>query len=171
MIAIDILYLVDRLEALVSKGTRVPMTNKTMVSEEEFMEIIDQMRLAIPEEIKQAKKVQAERERMLAQTQEEAARILSLAKEDASHVMSESSIVKAAQERARQIDLQAKADAETTRQGADTYAAQVLTELQARLDQISSQIATLRSQVANGVDYIKEKQGDPEQVRDVETVS
>ncbi len=171
MIAIDILYLVDRLEALVSKGTRVPMTAKTMVSEEEFMEIVDQMRLAIPEEIKQAKKLQSERERMIAQTQEEAARILSLAKEDASHVMSESSIVKAAQDRARQIELQARADAQTIRQDADTYAAQVLTELQARLDQIGTQIATLRSQVANGVDYIKEKRGDTGELRDVQTVS
>jgi dsDNA-specific endonuclease/ATPase MutS2 len=144
------------------------MTSKTMVSEDEFMDIIDQMRIAIPEEIKQAKKVQAERERMLAQTQEEAARILSLAKEDASHVMSESSIVKSAQERARQIELQARADADSVRQGADTYAAQVLTELQGRLDQIAAQISTLRSQVANGVDYIQEQQGDPDEVSSLE---
>ena len=61
MIAIDILYLVDRLEALLSKGWRVPLTSKTMIDEDEFLDIVDQMRIAIPEEIKLAKKMQQDR--------------------------------------------------------------------------------------------------------------
>ncbi len=156
MIAIDILYLVDRLEALFGKGWRVPMTSKTMVEEDEFMDIIDQMRIAIPEEIKLAKKMQSERDRVLAQTQEEAARILALAKEDADRLVSESSVAQAAEQRARQIDLQAKDEADRIRQGADAYATQVLTEIQGRLEQIAQQVAALQTQVYNGVSYMTE---------------
>src|SRR5512142_929860 len=133
MIAIDILYLVDRLEALLSKGWRVPMTSKTMIDEDEFLDIVDQMRIAIPEEIKLAKKMQQDRERVLAQTQEEAARILALAKEDSARLTNDHSIVKSAQERANQVEQQAKADAAAIRAGADQYATEVLREIQARL--------------------------------------
>ncbi len=157
MIAIDILYLVDRLEALLSKGWRVPMTSKTMIDEDEFLDIVDQMRIAIPEEIKLAKKLQQDRERVMAQTQEEAARILSLAQQDASGLINGHSIVLAAEERARQIEQQALAEASTIRQGADAYATQVLTEIQTRLEQIAQHVATLQGQVYNGVTYIADQ--------------
>ncbi len=157
MIAIDILYLVDRLEALLSKGWRVPMTSKTMIDEDEFLDIVDQMRIAIPEEIKLAKKMQQDRERVLAQTQEEAARILTLAKEDSARLLSDDALVRAAEERARELEEQAKSEAIAIRAGADQYAAQVLTEIQTRLETIAQQVATLQTQVYNGVTYITEQ--------------
>ncbi len=162
MIATDILYLVDRLEALLGKGWRLPMTSKTMIDEDEFLDIVDQMRIAIPEEIKLAKKMQEDRERVLAQTQEEAARILTLAKEDAARLTNEHSIVKSAQERANQVDQQAKAEAATIRAGADQYATEVLREIQGRLETIASQVGALQTQVYNGVNYISEQRGVPE---------
>ncbi len=168
MIAIDILYLVDRLEALLSKGWRVPMTSKTSIDEDEFLDIIDQMRIAIPEEIKLAKKMQQDRERTLAQTQEEAGRILALAKEDAERLVSETAIVQSAQERANQIEEQAQTDAAAIRQGADQYAMQVLADVQARLDQVTQQISALQSQVYNGVKYISDRREEAEMPPPVE---
>ncbi len=168
MIAIDILYLVDRLEALLSKGWRVPMTSKTTIDEDEFLDIIDQMRIAIPEEIKTARKMQQDRERVLAQTQEEAARILALAKEDAERLVSDTVVVQAAQERANQIDEQAQVDAAAIRQGADQYAMQVLGEVQSRLEQVTQQISTLQSQVYNGVKYISDRHDEAEMPTNVE---
>lgn len=168
MIAIDILYLVDRLEALLSKGWRVPMTSKTTIDEDEFLDIIDQMRIAVPEEIKLAKKMQQDRDRVLAQTQEEAARILALAKEDADQLVTQEALVRAAQERARQIDEQAQVDAEAIRQGADQYAMQVLSDVQSRLDLISQQLATLQAQVFNGVKFIADRHEQAEMPTNVE---
>jgi hypothetical protein len=168
MIAIDILYLVDRLEALLSKGWRVPMTSKTMIDEDEFLDIVDQMRIAIPEEIKLAKKMQQDRERVLAQTQEEAGRILALAKEDAARLVNDHAVVKAAQEAADGIQLQAKADAASIRQGADAYATQVLGEIQGRLEQIAQEVAGLQTQVYNGMTYISEQRSQVEVSSSVE---
>ena len=159
MIAIDILYLVDRLEALLSKGWRVPLTSKTMIDEDEFLDIVDQMRIAIPEEIKLAKKMQQDRERVLAQTQEEAARILNLAKEDSARLVNDHAVVRAAQQRALEVEQQAQTEATAIRAGADQYATQVLTEIQSRLEQISQQVAGLQTQVYNGVNYISEQRG------------
>ncbi|OGO37012.1 MAG: hypothetical protein A2Z03_12555 [Chloroflexi bacterium RBG_16_56_8] len=159
MIAIDILYLVDRLEALLSKGWRVPLTSKTMIDEDEFLDIVDQMRIAIPEEIKLAKKMQQDRERVLAQTQEEAARILNLAKEDSARLVNDHAVVRAAQQRALEVEQQAQTEATAIRAGADQYATQVLTEIQSRLEQIAQQVAGLQTQVYNGVNYISEQRG------------
>ncbi|MDE3088052.1 MAG: ATPase [Chloroflexota bacterium] len=154
MIAIDILYLVDRLEALLAKGWRVPVTSKTMIDEDEFLDIVDQMRIAIPEEIKQAKKMVQDRERVLAQTQEEATRIVAMAKEDAARLVNEHAVTKGAEARAGAIEAEAKASALSIRQGADAYVAQSLSELQARLDQVAQQVAGLQTQVYNGLNLV-----------------
>ena len=155
MIAIDVLYLVDRLEALLNKGWRVPMTAKTMIDEDEFLDIVDQMRIAFPEEIKQSKKIVQERDRLIAQAQEEAQRIVEFAKEDAARLTTEHAIVKSAQQAAMQINQQANAVSAQTRQGADEYAAQVLRDLQARLDAVIQQMTTLQTQVINGIGVIE----------------
>ena len=160
MIAIDILYLVNRMEALLVKGWRVPMTSKTMIDEDEFLDIIDQMRIAIPEEIKQSKKIVQERDRVVAQAQEEAQRIAAMAKEDAARLTNEHAVTKAAQTHAEQIESEAKAAALQIRLGADSYAAQALSDLQARLEQLAQQVAALQTQVYNGLNLIS-TQGAP----------
>ncbi|HEX7594027.1 MAG TPA: ATPase [Anaerolineae bacterium] len=157
MIVIDILYLVDRLEALLVKGWRVPMTPKTMIDEDEFLDIIDQMRIAIPEEIKQSKKIVQERDRVVAQAQEEAQRIAAMAQEDAARLTNEHAVTKAAESHAAEVEAEAQASALQIRKGADAYTAQALSDLQARLEQLAQQVASLQTQVYNGLNYVSEQ--------------
>lgn len=156
MIAIDVLYLVDRLEALLNKGWRVPMSAKTMIDEDEFLDIVDQMRIAFPEEIKQAKKIVQDRERIIAQAQEEAKHLIETAKEDAARLTNEHAVVKTAQQQAAQIEKQAQAEAAARERGADQYATQMLKDLHARLEQFAQQIAQMQSQVYNGLNVLQE---------------
>ena len=74
--SVDIFYLLDRLEELVSLGKRVPFYGKVMVEENEFLALVDQLRIAVPNEIKQAQRVIRERQTIIAESHEEAARIL-----------------------------------------------------------------------------------------------
>ena len=157
MIAIDVLYLVDRLEALLNKGWRVPMSAKTMIDEDEFLDIVDQMRIAFPEEIKQAKKIVQERDHIIAQVQEEAKHMIEMAKEDAARLTNEHAVAKSAQQQAAQIEQKAQADASAREKGADEYAQQVLQDLHARLAQFSQQIAQMQSQVYNGLNVLQEQ--------------
>jgi hypothetical protein len=75
----DILHLVDRLEELFNKSRSVWLTRKVMINEDRMLDLIDQMRMAIPEEIKKAQKILNEKDRILAQSQEEANRRITLA--------------------------------------------------------------------------------------------
>ncbi len=155
----DILYLVDRLEAAINKGTAVPFSNKRMIDEDECLDIIDQLRIAVPEEIKQSRRVTQEKDRILAQAKEEADRITTLAREESARMADMSEVVKTAQTRAQAIMAQAEVDAKGTRGGADDYANQVLTELQQRLDELTARVATLQGTVHNGLRMLNDKRG------------
>ncbi|MBL8132996.1 MAG: hypothetical protein JNL42_14140, partial [Anaerolineae bacterium] len=67
----DIQHLVDRLEDLIDEGRHIPFSKLTMIDEERALELIDQMRISIPEEIEKAARVLAQRDRILAQANEE----------------------------------------------------------------------------------------------------
>ncbi len=102
----DIQHLVDRLEDLIDEGRHIPMTKLTMVDEERALEIIDQMRISVPEEVEKANRVINQRDRLMAQANEEAARIVDLAREKS---------------------------AEAIRMEADNYVLEVLNELEGHL--------------------------------------
>ncbi|OQY80377.1 MAG: hypothetical protein B6D41_21120 [Chloroflexi bacterium UTCFX4] len=151
------LYLVDRLEAAINKGTAVPFSNKRMIDEDECLDIIDQLRIAVPEEIKQSRRVTQEKDRILAQAKEEADRIVQMARDEAAHQADLSEVVKTAQARSTAILTQAESDAKVTRGGADDYAQQVLTDLQQRLDELTARVATLQGTVHNGLKILNDK--------------
>ncbi len=146
----DILQLIDRLEELFNEARAVPFTHNVVVDEDRMLEIIDQMRIVIPEEVKKAQQVLSQRDRFLAQAQEEADRTLVLAREKAEQIAGRDNIVLEAQRRAEQILAQARADAEATRRDADDYVVDTLMQLQESLEKIINQ-------VRNGVNIVQDE--------------
>jgi len=150
VIKIDILQLVDRLEELLERGWRLPMGNKVAIDEEMFLNIVDQMRITIPQEIKQAKDIQLERDKYVAQAHEEARRILAQAREDAAKQLDDHELRKAAQAQADKILKQAQLEAERIRQGADEYA-------EAKLKELGRQVGQLQTVIKNGLDALERR--------------
>lgn len=126
----DIQHLVDRLEQILGESRRVPMTTTLLVDEEQVFNIIDQLRVAIPDEVRRANRVESEKERILAQAQEEAARIRQLAKQEAEELIRRDGIVASAHQRAENILERARRDAEVMRHDADVYVVDVLAKLE-----------------------------------------
>ncbi|HMS00312.1 MAG TPA: hypothetical protein PKE62_13750 [Anaerolineales bacterium] len=147
----DILQLIDRLEELFNESKSIPLTRNVMVDEDRMLDIIDQMRIAIPEEVKKAQQLLGQRDRVLAQAQEEANRTLELARQKADQLSSKEVVVQESQRRGEQILAQARTDAENTRGDADDYVMRSLTQLQAELERISNQ-------VANGIRVVQDEQ-------------
>ena len=77
----DIHTLIDKLEDLASQGRSVPLTRNVIVDEDRLLDIIDQMRVSIPDEINRGKQILAQRDRILAQASEEQARTIEIANE------------------------------------------------------------------------------------------
>jgi hypothetical protein len=101
--SVDIFYLLDRLEELVSLGKRVPFYGKVMVEENEFLALVDQLRIAVPNEIKQAQRVIRERQTIIAESHDEAARILDAARKRAEYFVSQEGILNEARLKGEQI--------------------------------------------------------------------
>lgn len=106
----DVLVLLDRLEELVGVGRRLPLSTRVMVEEEEFLELLDRIRAAVPREIQQAQRVVEERSDIITTAQQEAAKILDMARSQAEYIISEQGVTNEARQRGeeylRQVEME-----------------------------------------------------------------
>ena len=144
----DIQHLVDRLEDLVDEGRHLFGTKYTMVDEERALEIIDQMRISIPEEIEKAAGVNQQRDRVLAQANEEAARIVQQARQHSEDLIDDHEMVKQAKVRAEYVLEQAKLESAKITQEADEY-------VLAQLNQLELQFARSLEEIRNGIELMQ----------------
>ena len=124
------MFLLERLESQIATGTGVPRTRKVLVDKDAVLDLIDQLRVAVPEEIHAAKRINAEGERIIEKANEESGRIIARAQEQATYLIGEKGLTEAAQAEGRRIIGEADAAADETRGGADAYAAQILETLE-----------------------------------------
>jgi vacuolar-type H+-ATPase subunit H len=143
VIAIEIHLLIDRLEALlVESRSFPPFTSNVILNRDQFFDIINQMRISIPEEVKKAQRVHRERDRVIAQANEEAERIIALANEQAAKRVTEHEIIQQAEEKAEIVLERARREAQEIRYGADDYARSVLQQLE---EILIEQLTTVRN--------------------------
>jgi vacuolar-type H+-ATPase subunit H len=114
------------------------LSKRVAIDEEAFLNIIDQMRITVPQEIKQAREVALERDKYIAQAHEEARRIIAQAREDAAAQLDEHALRQQAEERASAVLKKAVEEATHIRAGADEYAEGKLRELGRQLDRLQA---------------------------------
>jgi len=151
----DILHLVDRLEELLNQSRPLWFTHNVIVDEDRMLDIIDQMRVAVPDEVKKSQQILVQRDRLMAQAQEEANRTIAIAREKSDQLLERDAIVQQAQARADQIVAQARVEAEQTKQEADYYVIETLTRLEMELDRSLTQ-------VRNGIHTLQRDPQSPE---------
>ena len=154
----DILHLVDRLEELFNESRPVWFTHSVIVDEDRLLDLIDQMRITIPEEIKKSQQLLAQRDRILAQAQEEANRTIALAREKGDKLVEKDPVTQASQIRANQLIEQAKSECEQTKRDADEYVIQTLHALEGELEKSLTQ-------VKNGIMALQIEKPKPEEVK------
>jgi cell division septum initiation protein DivIVA len=145
----DIQHLVDRLEDLIDEGRHMPFSRFTMIDEERALELIDQMRISIPEEIEKANRILTQRDRVLAQANEDAARVLQQARSKGEEMLDQDVNVQAAQNRAANIIEEARQKAQQIRDEADNYVLDVLSRLE---QDLLKNLNTVR----NGINHVNQ---------------
>jgi cell division septum initiation protein DivIVA len=136
----DILYLLDQLEEVLGAGSRLPLTSRTLVDEQEVLDILDQIRVSIPDELKAARKLTQERDQVMADAQAEADQILRSADASAAERVGEHHLVRAAEMRAADIEDRALHQAADIRREADAYASRVLQKLREQIAQVAQTV-------------------------------
>ncbi len=146
----DLQELIDRLEELVQEGRSLPFLRGVLVDEERLWDLIDQMRISIPDEVRKAQQIMAQKDRIIAQAQERAKRIIQRAQQEREALIEESEVVQEARARAEQVLEEAQAEAERIRREAESYALHlfqtVAAQLRDALNQVEKAIAVLEHQ-------------------------
>jgi cell division septum initiation protein DivIVA len=150
---LDIMFLLERLESQIATGTGVPRTRKVLVDKDAVLDLIDQLRVAVPEEIHAAKRINAEGERIIEKASEEAERVTARAQEQATFLIGERGLTEAAQAEGRRIVEEATEAAAGVRLGADAYAAQVLEALEA-------EVRKALAGIEKGIGVLQERQAE-----------
>ena len=168
----DILHLVDRLEEMVGDARRLPVGGGAVMSRQRLLDLIDRMRVAVPREVYDARELLEKRDEVLREAQEEGALLLAKTKEEIEERLKDSAVVKAAEERARELVSQAQERAQELGRSseeqargrlddaqeaslaqmreADVYALQTLRRLEQELDGF---LATVRK----GIDTLEQR--------------
>lgn len=143
----EILSILETLEDLVEKSVSVPFSGKCLVDKEEILEIIKELRLKLPDDIKQAKWVKEERQRILLDAQKEASNMLKDAESKIASMVDEHEITKKAYEQANEIVAAAQKNAREIRLGTKEYADNILNRVEEILSDTMEVIRTNRQEL------------------------
>jgi vacuolar-type H+-ATPase subunit H len=111
-----------------------------VVDQAAALDLVDQLRVAVPEEVRQAKRISQESDRILEKAQEEADRIIARAQEQAAFLIEERELTREAERRGLEIIESGHAQAAEIRRGADEYAASVLVRLEGEVVKVLGSI-------------------------------
>jgi hypothetical protein len=128
----------------------LPLTTNVVLDQNAALGLIDELRVAVPEEVRAAKRINSEGERIMEKAQDEAERIVAKAQEQAAFLIDERGLTQAAEALSRQILADAHVDADEIRRGADEYAVTVLVGLEGDV------VKTLQS-IKKGITLLDER--------------
>lgn len=149
--------LIEQLEDILDHAGKVPLTGKVIVDEDLILEIVDGIRNVLPEEIRQANLILAERDRMMEDARAEGSRIVERAQRQAEQLLDENNIVN--QSRAYSEDLVRKAQqySKEVKIGALKYSDELLRQVEQKLEESHKAIRANREEMSTI--YRKEEPG------------
>lgn len=143
----DVLKLIDEIEDIIEEGTSLPFSKKIMVDMDEVLDIIKEIRIRLPDEIKQASWIKEEKQRILAEAQKDADNLINEAEYRLEELIDQEAITKAAKERAEEVINKAQSTAKEIRLGAMEYADSLLLETQEQLKDVIGQLNENRKEL------------------------
>ncbi len=146
----DILDVLNEMEEMVEDSTKVPLVGKILIDDELILDMIDHVRTALPEEMRQAKVITQERERILDEAQKEAQRIVTEAREEIAKMAGETEIARQAQEHGRDIVEQAQNLSREIKMSAYQFADELLHTLEKNLENNLVTVKNGREELKHG---------------------
>ena len=129
----EVLGVLELLEELIEKAKSVPMSSKCVVDREEVLEMVKEIRMKLPEDIKQAKWLKDERQRILAEAQSEAENMVKEAEGQIAKMVDENEITQKAYVEAENIINSAKQSSQEIKRGTKEYVDSTLANAQEML--------------------------------------
>ncbi len=132
-----VLELLEELEDIVDAATKVPMMSKVMIESEDIYSIIKEVRLALPDDVQQAKWIRDERDRILAEAKTEYERIIREAQKQADYLVEADEITIRATKLAQEIRQDAEIHSRLLKMKTYDYVDKMLYDMQAKMDELN----------------------------------
>lgn len=151
----DIFTRLDRLEDFVANSKRVPLSSSVMINEAEFYDLLDDIRATLPNELKQARIVSKDKDRILTDAQRKEEEILSRAEKRADEMVRETEIIKQAElEREHMID-EAQEEARKIVFDAEDIADRIFGEMEATLNEVRDSVDDILGRINTWRDKLR----------------
>ena len=124
----EILELINSLEELIVQARRLPVGGNLGLDRKRMLDIVDQMRLAVPADVREATQILDTQEQVLADASRSARGIVERAEEERARLIEENSVVRAAHERSQALIMDAETRARQMLAEADSTVAAHLSE-------------------------------------------
>ncbi|MBC3804743.1 hypothetical protein GH808_09905 [Acetobacterium fimetarium] len=144
-----VIDLLAELEEIVEKGNAVPFSSKALIDPEEIIEIIDEIRDSLPEELTEAKKIVAERKKIISTAQSEAEHMKAEAEKRLKELIDTNEVTKTATAQANEIMRNANASAKALKTGTQNYTDKLLYSFQLQLKEMNEKIEQNRRELKN----------------------
>ncbi len=115
------------------KCPRIPFSSRALVDEDRLLDLMEELRSLLPQELQQAQELVAQRDQMLADAQRQADLMVSEARRQAQAMTAEHSVLREAMAEADKVRKQLEQDTLNQQVGADRYAEELLTDLEAKI--------------------------------------
>jgi hypothetical protein len=132
--------LVDELERMMQNASRLPVGGKLLIDEAGLRRLVEEMRAALPDQQREAQRLAAERERLLADARAQARRLIEDAQAQGGIRLDDQAVVVAARQRARDLMLEAEKTATQLRAEADQYIMNQFNMMEARLMRVLREV-------------------------------
>lgn len=136
----DIMEIINLMEESIEKASVVPLSGKILVDKEEMLDFIQEMRLSYPDEVKEAKWVKEERQKILNEAEGRADSMLKTAESKMIQMIDDHEIVRQAQEKADMLMNEATNGASKLKTDSDQYADDVLGDVERRLEMLLKKV-------------------------------
>ena len=143
----EIFTLLENIEDILEKSKGVPFSNIVLVDKDEIIELISDLRIKLPEEIKQAKWIKEERQRILVEAQKEADDIVKEAENRIISMIDEHEITKKAYEKKAEIIETANEMSREISKGTKDYADNLLSGIEQALQEALKIIQNNRNEL------------------------
>ncbi|MCI6610195.1 MAG: ATPase [Ezakiella sp.] len=151
----DVLEIIDSIEDLVEGAKPAFFSNKVAVGRDEILDLLSELRLKLPDDIKQATWIKSERERILNEARLDADKVVNDAKVELGKLLSEESVLIEAKKEAAEIINSAMDKSVSISLGSIDYTDKVLTSTQENLNKVIDTLNDNRRQLAEMAAQIK----------------
>jgi cell division septum initiation protein DivIVA len=159
---VDLAARLQQLEDMIREAKSMPLSSSALLNRDEVLELVAEMKEALPEEVKQARWVVKDREELLAKARRESERIVEDARQEQLRVASHEQVVKRAEEEAERILGEAVEEARRMRLEAEDYVDAKLAQFEIALHRSGEELAATKAALGRTLEQV---QGGRERLR------